>query len=130
MEELKNIKELMIGDYVYIIDDFNDTEKICKICALKDNEVEQIWKHTNDNNWLQIEEAYPIPLTTEILLNNGFENISEVNYDFTCIYNEYCISYFPRRYKLMINNINYDCQYVHQMQNIFNILGIDKEIIL
>jgi len=129
------LKELMIGnivlydgkpavvgclsDYDIKIDLFREGEDVP--CA-------EIWQE-------DIEDCHPMPLTAEILHKNGFYRIGP---DLYLDENGYHITLNPHDpsdcnkddFYLHISIMNINIKYVHQLQNIFNLIGLDKKIVL
>lgn len=87
---------------------------------------------TESDGWkVSYEEIEPIPITAEILVENGFIK------DY-CYYNSYqengaYLQYYPHEWRLdrwYKDDILFrcNCHYVHQLQQAFNLCGIDKDI--
>lgn len=150
--------ELMIGDYLRINRD--------RLCIKKDTivEVRGIDANNTFNNLIgsascrplddmQYEGGIwcdyldPIPLTAEILLKNGFADISEhtlkgaetYRLSIEQNYYDYTItiklrdwfrltSFDDREYTLC--QINWGFKYVHELQRALKLCGIEKEVIL
>jgi hypothetical protein len=127
-------KDLMIGDWVYRID-FNTPVpvKIIGIEIVNYDKMEYVVDVLNKNEHnihLYLDEIEPIPLTTEILEKNGFVYDSEDKL-FEDIYPR--ISMLYAQYRLVENGgINYgemsEIKYVHELQHLFKLCGIDKDI--
>lgn len=110
--------ELMIGDWVFynpnvFIEDEYEPTKEWRITQISNGE---------DIN-LAVEECYkPIPLTPEILEKNGFR------YDNSPFIQGWC------GYGLLIyngrvtvgQNVSMECQYVHQLQHILRLCGLNE----
>ena len=79
----------------------------------------------------KIEDIEPIPITAEILENNGFELSSS----YWSIYNDNddYIEIWRNKDKwyLSVNSVEYtlcDLHWVHQIQHLMRVWGVDKEI--
>lgn len=134
--------ELMIGDYVSV----KPSGMLIKIAAVHHKKVAY---HTvaHKLSWVRESLLEPIPLTTEILENNGFVANKHV-------YPYPYYEYIDKEHKLKIgfafpqgNKTSYKdpwiyidservfvehlpCVFVHQFQHAFRIFGIDKEKIV
>lgn len=116
-------KELMIGDWcAYGVN--------CKgrVTALTDHLI-TLSVDGNEINGLYMlmpDMVNPIPLTEEILVNNGFEKFAEsqTQFDYTDndIHLEYWIGDGCFRYYTA------EIHYVHQLQHLLRLCGINKEI--
>lgn len=121
------INELMVGDWV-------SYKKVCSRIASADFDL-------NNRTWMQ--EIEPIPLTTEMLEKNGWEECNwdtddDVQYGY-----DYGLFYFTwwRNVELLScyfedknAGLSYEMisempiKYVHQLQHALRLCGIDKEI--
>lgn len=114
--------ELMVGDYVRLVKEYgNPQDEIMIVGALDLYRISQVDY-----------EVEPITLTKEMLLNNGFvEELDDDNthyrYTLTIGLTRFSLKYVRSVFQ-WINPI--DIQYVHKLQNIMRICGIDKDIIL
>lgn len=89
---------------------------------------------------IHIEQLAPIPITAEILENNGFENMGSglMRYEFELREKKYKIIlgsfdeevWFADFYFMRKKNIdsNIPLFYIHQLQHILRLAGVDKEI--
>ena len=117
-------KDLMIGDWVNIaVEEYNNPTRIREIGPFW---VKVIKDEMEYGNIL----VTPIPLTTEILEKNGFVYDSEDKL-FEDIYPR--ISMLYAQYRLVENGgINYgemsEIKYVHELQHVLRLCGIDKDI--
>lgn len=66
-------ENLMLGDLVY-----NHRQWICPVTEISKNHVEVIAKHYGNSSY-KLEDVYPIPLTEEIILQLGWEEITPDN---------------------------------------------------
>lgn len=135
--ELK-LEDVMCGDWVDVRNASPDTPHIEKITP---------------SHLLRDEHWYGIELTPEILEKNGFKIEEEYDeiYDthdyyatLTCVdsekrnvevnyhtfRNEFTIFCHDSKNMLLYRNLETQIKYVHELQQIFKILKIDKEIVL
>lgn len=137
-------KDLMIGDWV----NYQDDDKIVPKQVSEITDFKQLQLHDKEN-WIIVGEKYcePIPLTAEILENNGF-----INYDFEHIAGQHKWSWWrdtgtlvslwcrelnddPRDgWMIRIESSDATCCFrvesIHEMQHALRLCGIEKEIIL
>lgn len=146
--------ELMIGDWVYGCTDPYDKDEEQKKYPVKVIKIDidgDTWTIGNnpftepyEDEWWNIE---PIPLTPEILEKNGFVNISNhtlkggntFRLDIEQRGYDYCVTIKPRDYfKLQsyddrwytLCEMEFGCNYVHELQHALRLCGIEKEIVL
>lgn len=120
-------KELMLGNWVYagiktqfpmqVVGVFGDVAHL----DFEGNEGD-VWEEKE-------EDMLPIPLTEEIFNKNGFEYLTGVYYLKQCSNTEFCKNDDGNFY-ITSNLGEYNCierpiKYVHQLQNILTIAGID-----
>ena len=120
-------KELMIGNWVY------ENEKsqfpMYVIGVFKD--VAYLDFEDNEADFWEVDEKdlAPIPLTEEIFTKNSFECLAGVYYLKQYSDTEFCKNYDGRFYMTAnlgeCNCIEKPIEYVHQLQNILTIAGID-----
>lgn len=116
--------ELMIGDWVmrrgeptmvYEIDDYYE-----RINTEPDG--------YNAITCIEISEVTPIPLTTEILKKNGFQQISITEY----VSGKVTISILVEGFLIIIKSgnarVRITIKYVHELQHALRLCGIEKEI--
>lgn len=123
-----NPKELMLGNWIIYDDD--ETKCIMYITGFYDDVI-QINFEGNDGCPIEVgcEEVFPIPLTEDIFNKNSFEYLDGVYYFKQCSNTEFCKN--DDGYFYMTSNLGeYNCierpiKYVHQLQNILTIAGID-----
>lgn len=128
-------KELMIGDWVwYNSNVFNEDEyELPKECYPTKIE-------SGEDIDLAIEGCYePIPITPEILEQNGFEKVEDIGFSLYCKdkngFGMYHI-YYHHHYYLDIDGYvreigtfeGVNIQYIHQLQQAMRLCGITKEI--
>lgn len=123
------VEDLMIGDWVQN-EDGSIKGRIANINTHK-NRVEF------DDHTIDIEYAYSIPLTYDILKKNGFKKINQhdlfhigTNRWGTNMWIEDNIIYIDslRNDDTMISVVT--CEYVHQFQHLLKDFEIEKEIVL
>lgn len=140
------ITDLMIGDWVRLKDDYLSYEESCMkisflstsaICALRCKGTNTpIGLKNSDENWMCPvfeDDIEPIPLTEEILENNGFEKDRDYGYFIGQSNSGYYI-YFNNNHLSI--QAGYDaiefawCEYVHELQHALKLCGIKKDIVL
>lgn len=128
-------EDLMIGDWVNIQTERDDEPMY--------SQVEQLWECEIDADFQTgYENVYPIPLTEEILRNNGFIKVDFLKYDeprvgISLLYKER--SDGEEGYRVLIENRKSGIEtrttikpvkYVHEIQHTIKDLHIDREITL
>ena len=127
-------EELMRNDWVCI-----DNENAPKqVDWIRSGEVGLYWSQTVTPPYLK-----PIPLTPEILEKNGFMEIKGTNTTFKIDIYGYLIKVtFPKENEetnkrnpfLVIDSrpsyYSSECLYVHELQHVLRLLGIEKDIVL
>lgn len=121
--------EIMIGDKLKTV----FSQKIVEVKEIKQNCI-----YTEDNGY-EYNEIEPIPLTQEILEKNGLEKDNHGR-----LYGEYFDEDINRDLEITVDNktgevwwsYNWDeywiirLRYVHQLQHVLRLCGIEKEIVL
>lgn len=102
--------ELMIGDFVL---DGNIYAQVTSITC--DGNIE-----TTHNEHSNIELIEPIPLTSEILEKIGWEEIPKG----FVLYKKLCKNSF------VVNASKIQIKYIHELQHVLRLCGIEKEIVL
>lgn len=135
-----NIKDLMIGDYVFhkkygnakvemIVNDFKGDPEVMLI---SDN-----IKHKDGYEYgycySGLDDIYPLPLTSEILEKNGWKytnyNNETSNDEEYFVYDGIDIHIDNEGFEIRsIDSMNIQLHYVHQLQHIMHLCGIEKEI--
>lgn len=138
--------ELMIGDWVCVTKNF--TQKYHKIRALSNDEG-AVFRGIYVNEYgvknpsiFSPNDTEPIPLTQEILENNGFENIGDdtyqleekpcwfwvdfFNHQYGCEFDTSTHEYEDDEHRLKL----YGIPSVHELQHALRLCGIEKEIVL
>lgn len=134
------INELMIGNYVKCV---GCKDNIFQVISLFDGDLVTI-QNSDDTFDCMLDRVQPIPITIEWLVKNGFEKRREELLDYYYYTKEikdclFCITireisggYF----KCYLDNnalqsYGYaDIQYIHQLQNLLNIINIKEEFIV
>lgn len=135
-----NINELMIGNYVKCV---GCKDNIFQVISLFDGDLVTI-QNSDDTFDCMLDRVQPIPITIEWLKKNGFKKRYEELLDYYYYTKEikdclFCITirglgdgYF--RCYLDNNSLHSygyaDIQYIHQLQNLLNILNIKEEFIV
>lgn len=133
------LKELMTGNFIKV--KATGENAVIKEMYVQYNDYTYTEKHSvlvytvNTGSILNIEDIEPVELNEEILLKNGFEYSDESEFkkvcgDFTIIVREYA-NYNGRDWTVHIDNSDMDTvarvdiHYMHQLQNVFNLMDID-----
>ena len=134
-----DIKDLMVGDWVIVLDSYDGP---CKIETLGEVDVD-----TDGLDEVEYDRLRPIPITPEILEKNGFEEMPKDKFG----RREYCYAEFLTdietidvsltenksnpKYNWTINISNPAVfsgrgfiNYVHELQHALRLCGVDKEI--
>lgn len=122
-----NTKELMLDNWVY---DGERTKFPMKVVNI-DKDMVYLDFEDNEGDVFdgRMEDICPIPLTEDIFNKNSFEYLDGVYYLKQCSNTEFCKN--DDGYFYMTSNLGeYNCierpiRYVHQLQNILTIAGID-----
>lgn len=119
--------ELMIGDFVQVpslIDNVEHYDAWCKVKQLRDCDLDVIGFKE-----LKYNEVMPIPVTREILEKFGFQQISTNKY----VSDKVTIAVFAEEFLVTIKSENamvmmITVKYVHELQHVLQLCGIEKEI--
>ena len=127
-------EELMIGDWVFN----THNRKPEQVCEIRERMV-----MLNYNDLYEYDEVEPIPLTEEILLNNGFDKIKPNGYtsprqeyayssDFEDVYAE---EINDGMWKIDIDSVEFNLPrrtmfvgYVHTLQHVLKECAVDNDI--
>lgn len=120
-------KELMLGNWVYESERSQFPMEVVNI----DKDMVYLDFDSNEGDVFdgRMEDICPIPLTEDVFNKNGFEYLNGVYYLKQCSNTEFCKD--DDGYFYMTSNLGeYKCienpiKYVHQLQNILTIAGID-----
>lgn len=118
-----NINDLMIGDWVYRPDCYDQVEEIRHNGVIGCDSLRGL---------ITFSELEPIPITPEILENNGFE----YDHYYHCwIYDEFTINYGHLLEEddndylfIWVADISKKLIYVHELQHVLRLCNIEKEI--
>lgn len=115
-------EDLMIGDWVK----FNNSDLAHQIKAIagKSVKVDKVY-------WYSASKLSPIPITSEILEKNGWEE-TPTGYVFYTDGKRYDNSlwYIFGSNTFVVNAAEFQIKYVHQLQHALKLCGIEKEIVL
>ena len=135
------VEELMIGDLVYYSYPNPFVTKVIDVCSHGEEHFIRCKRDEKDNLYKQdqLEDfnvgiLKPIPLTPEILEKNGFkkpENNCNYIIHNTLIFNDFTLALCTYDYNSITpyNHICY-CRYVHELQHVLKLCGINKKIIV
>lgn len=130
------VKDLMIGDWLI---PYNETEprRVEHLTYQYDmsGKYDTVAFDKNPYTFNYTGFCKPIPITTEILERNGFRKVQDLYYMksenkiFPC---PFFIEYNPNNKFLFINDglIPMPILYVHQLQHVLRLCGIENEIVL
>lgn len=116
-------KDLMIGDWVVLKSNGVQPDTKIRITELSTD-----GGFVDDcDNFIGYEELDPIPLTEEILVKNGWEEQTDGTNDF------FVSRILPELWHYVGTDyysydINIKIQYVHQLQHLLRLAGVQKEI--
>ena len=118
-----NVYDLMIGDFVRFDED------TCVIEELRvDGTAVLVAMNTDltsvDGDQVDVEELYPIPLTKEILVKNGFEKTWNGDWQLK----EYSTIIISKNYYVEIFERSIRIDYVHELQHMLHAACIEKEL--
>ncbi len=123
------VNNLMKGDYVSI-----NTFDGCKIIQVTSIETDCIrGRSESGSHWANKKDVSPFPITKPFLENNGFLPVQNLFVLATMndIYKHaFFIEYNLSNYTIFINDgiIPKPVQYIHELQHIFRICGLDGNI--
>ena len=123
------VTDLMVGDWIQVKRGFDGHLTNEKIKGLLDDDSEPYPIILTTEETVSLDDIVPIPLTEEILVKNGFER-DENN---QCIFKQ---NFKPQRFE--IEYIGWSdgrwashhlvIKYIHQLQHMLRIVGVQKEI--
>ena len=142
--------ELMIGDFV-TRQNYENKSVICKIIGLSKNSISVEFDNGSRSMGASEDSINPIPLTSEILEKNGFEQNGISNEDMEFENEDYSdetyvwsqridgygevivsvyIEYGNECVEIHCPNgaVDNNCRYVHQLQHALRLCGIEKNI--
>ena len=118
-------KDLMIGDYIY-----NHRNWECPIVEIHKDSAVVIARHYGEEEFL-LSDLRPIPLTTEILKKYRFVEESERRWVLSDEYtgDEMLVLYqVAKGFAMPTSGLAIGFQNVHELQHLFRLCGIIKEI--
>lgn len=124
------INELMIGDYICLDGDVNydNPIRIQQIGYQGENDI------IADSDVFGVEDIIPIPLTEDILVKNGYKSTQGLDFYWLDDKKHCCIKNYDGKrlfcYKQGINDVWLVVKYVHTLQHLLRLCGIEKSIIL
>ena len=125
-----NPKELMLGNWVYESERSQFPMKVVNI----DKDMVYLDFDGNEGDWFdgRMEDICPIPLTEEILFNNGFsreDTIGGFSFYRKIINDDILLKLVLKggAIRTFVLNDFKEIKYVHQLQNILTIAGIEME---
>lgn len=137
------IEELRIGNFI------EHKNMYCRVANIKPPYIDLRMLPDNDIYGgledIPIEDVIPIPISKEILMNNGFTDNGKGQFYYplkddgkttircaTCNYKDWFVMVDSMRYENFISTdaSNHNAQYVHELQNVIQIAKVDKEIVL
>lgn len=133
-------KDIMVGDYVTLRESLENDESplVVKVFSIAEDGTAVV-SFDHDKTWDEVDmnfEFVGLPITGEILLENGFMPNKRVR-SWYYTRGSVCVNWgTPGRVKVSCsgekfgNRANFDCKYVHELQHIFHLFKIEKEIIL
>lgn len=124
------INELMIGDYICLDGDVNydNPIRIQQIGYQGENDI------VADSDVFGVEDIIPIPLTEEILVKNGFEDVTEEGDRIRLLGtfdendNLTFVNLYPATIGYGTDIPQLKVYYVHQLQHLLRLAGVQKEI--
>ena len=122
--------ELQLGDYV------NYRGQIIKVTSLYDKGgSNEIGWSDKECVWVNADNVEPIPLTIEILENNGWKSMKNGSGDFILtkplVGNSATVTKTINGYEMSHGAFNgLSIHYIHQLQHALRLCGIEKEIVL
>lgn len=120
-------KDLMIGDWVILSSNGKVPDIVCKVEEICADSLYDTVMVTDCDNPISIEEIKPVPLTEEILENNHFNPEYEIIWWKDWWYNKSIFHIECEKGDFVIKT---NIKYVHELQHILNMCGIEKEIIV
>ncbi len=123
-------KDLRIGNWVEY------RNKPTQICGMTEKEVQIYNPHYNKRlgnlpkELIQsIDFIKPIKITDKFMVDNGFKNNTKVDYCIPCWQKKGIeLEIYPDNMLLYSDNIK--IRYIHELQNLLSVIGIDDSVIL
>ena len=138
--------ELMIGDLVYYSYPNQFVTKVIDVCSHREESFIRCQRDPKDKLYVpgkfedfHVDILSSVPLTSEILEKNGFEFLDTSNNKIKSVWTGwwvldglklgcFCNLKFPVYFN--ISGVNVKVNYVHELQHILKLYGIEKEIVL
>jgi len=117
-------KDLMVGDYVYRPDCYTKVKEVRENGILELDYLRSL---------IGFNELEPIPLTPDILEKNDFRGDESGRWELLDRFTEdkLIILYeIANGFTLSTEGLDIGIQYVHELQHLFSLFGMDKEIVL
>ena len=120
-----DIKDLMVNDFVYVARGYDKHLTIEKVKGVIANADEPYPVTLFTGETVSLNDIKPIPLTSDILVKNGWRKESiTIDGDYANWYGEIPISQAEDEY----NYADIELRYVHTLQHLLRLCGIEKEI--
>lgn len=121
------VTDIMIGDWVKFRRLFDDSLIISQVVEIHTDNA--CIKSTFGCHWSNLKDIEPIPLTPEILEKNGWEE-RPTGYVFYTDGKRYDNSlwYIFDSNTFVVDTAKFQIKYLHELQHILKLCGIDKEI--
>lgn len=120
----EKVNELMVEDWVMYRGEPIIVFEIDYYCNRIDTEPDGY----DSIRYINLSDIQPIPLTSKILEKNGFQQISTNKY----ISSEVTIAVFAEEFLITVKSENamgmFTLKYVHELQHVLRLCGIDKKI--
>lgn len=117
--------DICVGDWVYVVRGYDKHHTIEKIKGVIADEDEPYPVTISTGETVSLNDIKPIPLTSDILVKNGFKHSMPHN-DWT---NSDCNFYlYEGGNGYRISNTDIKLDYVHQLQHVLRLCGVEKEL--
>lgn len=115
-------EELMLNDWVECLDSTHKTKMFAQVDAIEESRNCLLVKDGWGNWFLDISHLEPIPLTEEILVKNGWRKqtmpYKDEWYGGISLFEEHGKFYY----------MDFKIEYVHQLQQLLRLAGVEKTI--
>lgn len=118
------VTDLMVGDWIQVKRGFNGHLTNEKIKGIIDDDTESYPITLATEETVSLNDVVPIELTEEILVKNGF--VKTWNGDWQL--KEYSTIIISKDYYVKIFERSIRIDYVHELQHLLRMCGIEKEI--
>jgi hypothetical protein len=127
-------KDLMVGDWIQVKRGFDGHLTNEKIKGLIDNDDESYPIMLATEETVSPNDIVPIKLTEDILVKNGYKSTQGLDFYWLDDKKYCCVKNYDGKrlfcYKQGINDIWLVVKYVHQLQHLLQLCGIEKELII